>query len=245
MTVFSFIKFNPDWKVVVYYPKIVFYGEIWRGKEQKGNSYIGKDYFDELNKLPNVSIEKVYLALPNTSEVFKSDVFRLYNLYYSGGVWCDFDILFIEPMNNLFLNKKRYSHIDVVLCCHKDNYIGFLMGRRYTKFYKSVMTRIPEKINELFDYTKLLDTVYPRIKSSHRLLKYGREIIANLDMDAVYPIHWQDFYKLTDTSGLICSPYTIGIHWYGGSNLMNRHEKDVPCSCTNFICRKVIEIYGK
>ena len=90
LTVHTFRKFNPDWKIQMCVPKIPSKeGFSWKTHEQK-YSVEGKDYFNLLPEL-GVEIHRIDFnqlgVSPQTSEVFKSDILRWNLLSEKGGFW--------------------------------------------------------------------------------------------------------------------------------------------------------------
>lgn len=260
-TIISFIRLNPDWKVIVFYPKHISYEETWRGNEQKANFYKGKDYFDELTNI--IYTKEVDFNLTekdgkdprNMPEVFKSDMLRIYLLSKHGGVWSDFDIVFLKPMKDLYINTEEYSNTGSVICYHnKYSFAGFLMSKKGSIVYTDMINN--KYYINIYSYTSILDCVYSDMFSKLDFLSkvsndsiackntvYKGELVVNLAIDTVYPIRWGDTDKLVSDNKILLSDNTIGIHWYAGSNRLSQHEMGGLCQCNGFICSKVREIY--
>ena len=135
LTVRSFVHFNPDYDVIVHYPEKSSSAITWTTKEHKfSRSREIRDYFPDLVQLPRISIRQFNFTEigvdDKIAEVFKSDFLRWYILGKEGGIWSDFDILYIRPMTALYVRPGA----DVGVCCHttprRERYhsIGFLFS---------------------------------------------------------------------------------------------------------------------
>ena len=234
MTVLSFSKLNPDWKIIICYPDKICYDEPWRSFEQKNNKYCGIDYFQYLDYIPNVQFKKTRCNT-NIPEVFKSDVIRSKLLSDNGGVWSDFDILFTKPITYLHLNIEANRDIDSVICKYKYAFAGFLMCKSGSILYKNLYETVSEL--KIMYYTSILDKGY--LKVFNDVLE--NEIVANLDMSSVYPISWKETEELLNN--IPQEEHTIGIHWYAGSNIMSSHEGEELCKCDSALCKEARRIY--
>jgi hypothetical protein len=224
MTIYSFHKLNPDWKIKLYVPKNLVKNSTWDTGE---NSYLvtKECYMDEVKKLPIEIIENDMTKFGYSAElpeVQKSDIFRWHILSSEGGFWGDMDILFDKPLNDLYFNKKG-SNITDTICVYDNNRntwhsIGFILAQKNSPFYKEILEHC-KPINDNTDYqaygSTVLKTLYPDYKKI--LKKYPT--MENLKMDVVYQYSallinrpW-DVYSTAN----VATSNTIGIHWYAGN----------------------------
>ena len=129
LTISSFCKYNPDWKVRFYYPKYRQTKKTWNSKEHKYEIIVKKDYTEELKKLPITFVEIDFESLDlsnDLTEVHKSDYLRWFLLANVGGLWSDMDIIYIDSMNNISLNINDNNELNTLICYDwiKQNSIG-------------------------------------------------------------------------------------------------------------------------
>lgn len=142
MTIKTFMKYNPDWEVILWYPKYPSINRTWFSTEQK--YIIGcKDFIEEAMNLSITKnpIDFEEFGLSNTmSEVHKADFIRLHLLSTLGGVWSDMDIFYIKSMISLYFNTKENKNTETFYCDHNYGHsIGFLMASTNNKFFKELM----------------------------------------------------------------------------------------------------------
>lgn len=99
-TVVSFHKHNPDWKIKVYYSKQTMKDF---GSREWLPPYQGQDYFDMLfgmDFLEMIEIDLLQTVCPTKSHIVcASDVFRQDILFREGGLYSDFDVIWLRPMS--------------------------------------------------------------------------------------------------------------------------------------------------
>jgi glycosyltransferase involved in cell wall biosynthesis len=126
LTLFTIKKQNPDWKIVVYYPKKKINIKTWISDENKMNSkhicYLSSILNLDINIIEidfEIMIPEIPFYLP---EIIKSDMFRIIVLKYIGGVWFDMDTFWINSLTNTF-KLNNYSSFDNIkeLCQWHDN----------------------------------------------------------------------------------------------------------------------------
>jgi hypothetical protein len=218
LTVKSFMNLNPDWKVTVYYPKDTCFMEDWDTGEQSWYKPRGENYFYGLIKEQNEKLQikefnfAAEMGIPNdTPEVIKSDILRLYLLHKEGGVWSDFDILYIKPISKLMIAHSDMSY-NSYICFKTYHSIGFLMGafdnHLYSSLYREAIEILNKKSN--IDYQR----IGSRLFKEQRVEQYAA--VGNLYQVTVYPVAYNEVEKLFhfDMADLSAS---IGVHWFGGN----------------------------
>ena len=115
LTVASFKKYHPDWRIILYYPRYYSNTTSWTTGEQSG-SYIGEDFFFKLNSIAEtIPIDMEDLGFKNSlPEVHKSDIVRLWALSEHGGLYSDMDILF-------FRSIQFPAGCDLIISYDEDN----------------------------------------------------------------------------------------------------------------------------
>jgi len=127
LTLQSFHKYNPDWKIVLYV-----------------DTKISNLDFVEQKELP----EEIKLFCKGMAPHHISDVLRWYLLYKQGGIWADMDILFIKPLPKNIKNSE-------FMCFRKYHSIGFLGSYKGNTNYKTMyelITKPNSKIYNAHDY---------------------------------------------------------------------------------------------
>jgi len=221
LTVISFAKLNPDWTIKVWTPtEISTIDTPWTTGEQAGE-YIGRDYMEDLK--PYVTeINLSEIGIPsNIPEVHKSDLLRWYLLGTYGGVWSDFDILYIKPMPDNIMrgwNGPGLCYYELPFG-HIRNYkfqaIGFLassgeIGKEFfSTMFERGIAKIPQTEYQAFGATLLEKDQLPAWEKSGRHVLY-------LDKSLVYPVHSHTDVMVYFDKFEMQFPNSIGLHWYAG-----------------------------
>lgn len=235
VTARSFAKLNKDWEIRVYHPRQPCSREAWQQPMHKNYAYEGKDHFDDLHRIKNVTVEMVDFekklqVREKTPEVWKSDILRWHLLSTVGGVWSDFDIVYIKPMSAFALNRLKYAETHVILCNFS---VGFLMGggrgrKLYSRLFHSAMSRYETNL-KYEGLGSLLLRRFPLLNKypSEPVMKWhGDTIIRNMPRGTVYPyLEIEDFYKTGER--LNRDRDTIGWHWLAGNSITPRYENVV------------------
>lgn len=217
LTIISFQKYNPEFKIIIYISNIENSKLInWDTGEQNKN-YFNLYDINELKKIPNVYFIEVNVNMilnynGELSCVWKSDIIRLLKLYEHGGMYIDFDILFIKKIPDcLFKNNKimfnKYSNVinNAIIISKKENYILKII------------------IDEIFKKLQNND-----VKKEY--MQFGPSLITsvinnlNLENDVFYipnemtcPYIWNEMNTLFFTNTDKTTENTFCIHWYNGS----------------------------
>jgi hypothetical protein len=207
-TVASLSKLNPDYRIEILYPKEPSDYVPWTTHENKSNTKV--DWFSKLADLPNVAMielpTEVFMGVK--SEVHRSDFIRLYELVQNGGIWSDFDIFYVKPLNEYFDNVKQ----DECLCFHNGcNHIGFFAAHPYTPILTNIYSRVLYIINKnnYTNYQSLGREVYDLF------YRNDSDEVCNIPFNVVYPYDHLNIFKIYQNN-LSLSESTIGIHWYAG-----------------------------
>lgn len=230
LTVVSFKKQNPDWRIAVYYPLAPTTSTSWTTDEQRV-PYEGEDYFNKLHGLADlvVPFDMNTVGMKNDiPEVHKSDIFRLWALHKYGGVYSDFDILYTKPLPKV---KERW------FCRHPDGHyaIGLLAAEKGDSIYQWLL----ESANLRTDrdkYQSFGSGLWGAMLDGTTLTGW------NIPEYLIYSFNWREAESLfTEKKKL--PKKAIGIHWYGGSGIAGQWEnlltpdtyKDYDSTITNII----------
>ena len=221
LTVTTFMKYNPDWQVVLWYPVESFTGKSW-GVEHNYlplNMKLCKDYLPELMKLSITKMPVDFSELGfryNTPEVHKADFIRINVMHLYGGVWSDMDILYFKPITELKVNRKGNKNKNVYVCMSPSygHSTGFNMSIPDSQFFGTLKDNLnnnyvsngyqcwgPDIFNKYF---KTLDSIPDAV---------------NLDMDVVYANDCYTVKELLDSNNPRFTDGSIGCHWYAGHSM--------------------------
>jgi hypothetical protein len=240
LTIYSFKKFNPDWEIRLYYPKVKYRGEkTWSTGEHSGK-FTGLNYLDTLwsMKIPKIEVDFANYGLNNNMpESFKADFLRWRLLATMGGLWSDFDIIYFRPLDKLYLNTVRQQFLDTIVCLNEDinnNYhsIGFLLGSQNNRYYQFISSQTHSMLNP-----DAYQSIGSQIPNSHfsgmatLRTRFPELNVANLAMNVVYPLDYTMTPYLYHTGYLhYLAATSIGVHWFAGhpesgvfENLLNEH----------------------
>ena len=227
LTIISFNKYNFGWKINIYCPINPNKEKTWDTNEQK-EQYKGKNYFSELSNINNVNIhyinfDNIPFKYKEAPEVIKSDYFRYYILNRFGGVWSDFDIIYLNNIEKNYNNNKN----DFILYTYQagSGVPSFPVGFFISKPQSFGSYFLLQDINAYYD------------KSNHQCL--GAEMVKKkmfrhrqhppekfckgmkLDNADVYlPIKYNELDKLFNKIENVDKKLfnkCIGIHWFNGS----------------------------
>lgn len=209
LTVVSFAKHNPSWKIKVYYPVTPTKGNTWPTTEQDVE-YTGKDWFKKLSKYAElVPLDMEELGFSNDlAEVHKSGVFRAWAIHNFGGVYSDMDILYSKPFPKV--KERMYSrHPETG---HYSD--GLLAGLQGDELFKELLEDMHEA--NVSNYQSFGPTLWRRRFKQN---PDGWNIPTNL----VYSCYWQDAPKLFTEQNPLPKD-AIGIHWFGGNHVPGEWE---------------------
>ena len=237
MTLYSFRKFNPDWEMVLYLSNNN-NTKSWNGpEEQDFSNYRGDNYLDKISDL-NIEIKNVEFPenvkdlIKDLSPIHESDLFRYYELFRNGGLYCDMDVLFFRPIDEFYGKIKDYDSL-----IHQDKYnitIGFLGSCVNNLFYKNIFScgifnnktdnyqsLGVDLIYKIYGGNRIDSQIYDKILNRFRNLKFY-----NLDTNLIYKYDWTKIdYNFSNPVGIGgFSDDSIGYHWYGGSPISQKYN---------------------
>jgi hypothetical protein len=217
MTVKTFIKHNPDWQVMFWYPKYPTMDISWETQEL--------DYkVDCVNCLPlllSLPITKIPVDFEsvgffnNASEAHKFDFLKHFLCFVYGGVISDMDILYFRPMEYLKINTPENSDKENFLCWADYGFSnGFNIAKKGSKLFEKTIgfcQKEYDPANFQCIGPWLFDNHYPNIEAIN---SFSPTI--NIGMDAVYAHNNSQTHELIDGSKPRFADESVGCHWYAG-----------------------------
>lgn len=240
-TILSFHRYNPEWQIKVYKTKQK-NNEL--GKNKYVSVYDGKDYFYMIESLPYVNIKVIdvtdYGIKKDIHSILGSDMFRMKILYDEGGLYSDFDMLWLKPIEEL-MNVDYFGDIDEfqsTVCFHKwiigHHTASNILARPRSEFILSIIKeqqKIKAPYGHLDFSTALMNKKYPELKS------IPFPVLA-LRYRTFYPysiFNLNQLYKADDITPLQ-DKNVLGIHWFNGHELSQQYIKNrQDCSMTTVL----------
>lgn len=252
-TVVTFHEQNPDWEIKVYVP---LYPPV-PANDKYVPDYKGPDYFNIVRSLPYVKIIDIdslsFGIDKNIHNILQSDIFRYKILYEEGGVWSDFDVLWIKPVSHLF-NLKSVGRVETkdmgtFVCRWKTttghNNISILGTRPRHPLYRELIkqcryiqntNRNREELSHQVFGTELLDDMFPTL--DHTCRKFPD--VVGLPYKTLYPYSIYEMDQLYKKINLaLIDNEVVAIHWFNGHKLskdfLHSGGKHEVCSMTKLI----------
>jgi len=248
-TVSTFHKHNPDWKINVYIPK-----QKYVGTAQYIPVYNGKDYFPLVKKMDYVDVQTVdlddYSINHNLHGILRSDILRYHMLYNIGGVWSDFDIIWLKPMEHFrnieYNGDTPINEVDAIVSMVHETYgghsIGVLIHSKGDPYVKSLIDLTkqvkPPHGHEVFG-AAMLNKWYPTLES----IPFPNVIGTRFETYYPYIIHLHNptIQHLYNGNHLEClsNNNVMCVHWYNGhvfsKDYVNNDGFNRDCSMTTIL----------
>jgi len=224
LSVYTFHKYNPDWEIRLYYAKSPYLKQTWKEPCQKFD-FIGKDYYNELRKLPIKFIEfnmETMEVSNDIGEVYKSEYLKCYLLATYGGLWSDMDIIYFKSMSCLPINLAINKDINTVISLHPNpkwmHLIGALLSSPKNEFfdYLSKKQKVSFNPNSYQCIGAIMfNNEFPTVASIDRKFKTVKTI--SLPLTAFYAYDWRVWRMMYESSDMNrYDKNSIGCHWFGG-----------------------------
>ena len=218
LTIYSFCKYNPDWKVVLYVSDQKINSKAWKTPEiQDFFYYSGEDYTKDIIKL-GVEIREYDVKTKEGNEISpsqKSNFFKWNLLATSGGFYADMDILFLRNINEIY-NKTKEFNIGITYTNYYS--IGFMFSNGNNPFFKEVYNECYNK----FYVDNYQGAGVARLRKWPDIVnivaRYG--LVYNIPFRLLYKYSSEIVPKIHEIgSNYKMDPDSIGLHWYAGHHL--------------------------
>jgi len=252
MTIDSFHKYNPDWEITVYLTK---QSPAEMGKNTFVPDYTGPDYLDRLVNYNYVDIKIIDIEdydVPIEAHACQgSDNFRRAILFQEGGVYSDFDTIWLKPISDIekvecIGNPKDF---ECTVSFYKMTYdfhnVSNLIAEKNSQFIKSLIdfskliTPAEIKANHQALGSAMLNRLYPSLST---ILPRFPRVLA-IPYDTFYPFstyHLETLFQHNNLSFL--TDNTLCVHWFNGNKLakdyINREDYSRKCSMTSILKRE-------
>ena len=249
-TVVSFHKYNPDWRIIVH---VVKQTVDQLGKNTYVPDYTGVDHFHLVANLPYVEIHEVHLddlgIKPDKFTAAISDILRIHYLYTVGGVYSDFDMIWLRPMSE-FINITKIGNpadFETTACFYEGTYghhnNSNIVSQPGGKYLLSILEEQkllkPPYTHQAFN-TDLLNRLYP---TYHDIVKRFPKVLA-IAYQTFYPysIYNLDLLYKYNVLNVIKPKGVIGVHWFNGHAISQQYastnQYTSRCSMTSILKRE-------
>lgn len=223
-TIYSLVKFNPDIQIIIYTSQVESDVIVqWTSGEQESEEFEYISLSEILSISNNIRLVKIdfteeYNIQNDISCVFKADFVRICKLYEHGGMWFDFDILFIKKIPD-WLFENDY---DILYFTYSET---IPTGLLFSSAKNSVINHIySESLNIIKNINSgsILDyqVLGPNIWLTFYPL-YTNSLCINNEL--VYPYLWNYICLFFETSNDLTTANTFGIHWYNGGKSAKKY----------------------
>lgn len=248
LTVISFHKYNPDWRIVVYVSEAL--PAVDNGK---GNpiykDYTGDDCWCVIENLPYIEIQRVESVRQGVHSILISDIWRREILYERGGLYSDFDVIWLKPMSE-FENIEAIGNpsdfealVSYYEWTHGFHNVSNLISQYHSPFMLSLIEEAkgvhPPYGDQSFG-TDMLNRKYPTLETI--LPKYPR--VLAVKYETFYPYSTFNLKQLfvEDDLSPLKSKNVMCVHWFNGNELakeyINEERYKDPCSMTTILKRE-------
>lgn len=244
LTIDTFIQHNPDWQIFVYLPDKPYTGSFNYIPE-----YTGIDFFSWIEDNPYVNIVSVdlndYDIKDDLHDILRSDILRYHLLYNIGGVWSDFDVIWLKPM--FHLSEIADTNDFTTTICLFSGYpqhhnISVLVSKPKHPFYKAVIdncnfiqTTLGGRPEHQEYGTTMLDKMFPNV--NELLSQYPGMV--KLDYSVFFPYSIYKMAKLyVETDLSVINDDVMCVHWFNGHKLSKKYVNSNMvdnCSMTKII----------
>jgi len=225
LTVRSFFRYNPDWSIIVYLIINKLKENIYT------NDYEGEDFFDLVKLTANIHEVEIK---GDFCSIQASDILRMKLLYQHGGVYSDFDMLWLKPMSEF------PQHFETTVCYYSGPGFHWNMSNIVSEprgqFLKDVIQK-QKKVtsNDYQAYlTEMFNREWPFPESMSA--SYGRLLFIPYKTFYPYDIYHLDrLYK----EDIDLTEDAFGVHWFNGHPLSQEYIRDMQdCSMTSILKRE-------
>ena len=249
-TVDTFLKYNPDWRVIVHL--------VNKPTQQLGENiyvpdYVGKDYFYRVEQqkveIHEVDLEEEGIDWKDKATMQISDILRIKYLYEVGGVYSDFDMLWLRPMTNFALIQRIGDPLDFeTTACFYEGTFGHhnnsnIVSRPGGGYLKSILDaqkeQTPPYSHQAFN-TDLLNKMYP---TYHDVTPLFPKVMA-IAYQTFYPYSIYRLDLLYDyvVMKILDSHTVMGVHWFNGheksQKYVSQDKYTSRCSMTKILKRE-------
>jgi hypothetical protein len=224
LTILSFAKFNPDFRIIIYTTNTKSNLITWNTHEHK-QQYTNLYDFNKLKDIPGVEI--IYIDVNSEidysgelSPVWKSDIIRIKKLYDHGGFYIDFDTLFINKIPDSLINLPNDIGLNTYHGAINNAFIvsrprGVVIKHIYDAILNILKTNSIDNTYMLFGSTLITPLIF-----KNKILNNLTYFIPNV---MTCPYLWNEMGKLFCSNIDQTNDSTFCIHWYNGDHTSRQY----------------------
>lgn len=227
MTVKSFSLTNPDWKIKVHTPTVLFtQGLRWEQNIAPKRGDESRDWFPELKSISNVEIVEVDCikeGLGDIPDVFRSDLLRLKWLGTEGGLYSDMDVIHFRPLFEAYFNVEQNVDVDTIVSfsTERDHFsIGYLGSSVNSPFYNALYSRGTAQLLSEGDRQTFGVILWGSlVRNDVDIIRIFPNLkILNLTFKACYPYLYSYMPDILENNHdlSVTHPDCVALHWYAG-----------------------------
>jgi len=241
----SCIKLNPGYEFFLYTFKQKNRTHSWIDDvKQDFFNYDGKDYMNELLKLPIITIPiNDEFVDEDLTIIHNTDLLRLQILITKGGFYADTDILWLKSLDTLY---KDIQHTDVGFMVEEFFYNCFLFGSPNNRFYELLHhqakmiadnhTYQSAGTHVFYYFTEYEKTIFkdngaaPEMSEEFILQRmdylktwFGDLVFYRLPLKQIVPYLFNQTQLIFEKPNQPI-PDSLGIHWFGGDNISQKYN---------------------
>lgn len=216
LTIYTFKQFNPDIRLIVYLSKAVDNLVRWSTHEHS-LTYTNLIDVKSIINIPGVEIIEIDINKElkcdkELSPVWKSDIIRILKLYEHGGIYIDFDILFISKIPDYIFNIKEDMAFNTY---HNIINNAFIVSHKESDLCKVLLDNILYKLfNNMDNGYQQFGPILITEMIKNKVYENNVYYIPN---DQTCPYLWNEMNKLFFSNINQITQNTFCIHWYNGA----------------------------
>lgn len=217
-TIYSLHKLNPEQEIIIYTSEIE--SNIFRKWVTDEQSIFINDLIS-INKILTINEEKIILKKinfntdygldNNLSIIHKADFIRISKLYEHGGMWFDFDVLFIKPIPNYLFENKDFYYFTY----HNTIPTGLLLSKPNTLYLNVLFNQTLEilKNHNITSYQVIGPDIWADNIYKNPLYLENSECLDNI---LVYAYDCVNYHLLYESTYNLFNENSFACHWYNG-----------------------------
>jgi hypothetical protein len=175
-------------------------------------------------RIKHVDFMEEYGIRNDMSPVYKADILRICKLHEHGGIWFDFDILFVKPLPDYLFD----SDTDMLYFAYDIPGGGFVIttGLVISLANTEYLTGLKERMRAVLsdatnsDYQK----IGPNLWTIHydKCTSTARQKVHKLSNTLAYPYDFTTIHQFVNSRIDRVGSETLCVHWYNGHNVVRR-----------------------
>ena len=225
-TIYSLTKLNPDIEIIIYTSNIESSTFVQWSTNEHSISILNKITLNDIKKISEkiiiqpIDFKNQYNINNSISCVFKADFVRILKLYEHGGMWFDFDLLFIKKIPDNLFNDLKY---DILYFTYSNTIpTGLLLSSPKNSIIENIYLEALNVIKTINLDTNNVDyqIIGPNLWKKHIVQNEQTYCLSN---ELVYPYLWNNIDLFFESKTDRITENTFAVHWYNGGNSSKKY----------------------